>query len=49
MLTDQPIKTEESYEVKDGSWSIPRANVAHFLLDAVVTDQYDKKFIAVAM
>ena len=49
MFTDQPIKTEESYEVKDGSWSIPRANVAHFLLDAVETDQYDKKFIAVAM
>ena len=46
---DKPVLTDESLLVKEGSYQIPRANVAHFMLDCVQTDQYDKKFVAIAI
>ena len=49
LFADKPVLTDESLLVKEGSYQIPRANVAHFMLDCVQTDQYDKRFVAIAI
>ena len=50
LFTDGEMVAAESQVIPPGtSWSLPRANVAKFVLQLLKTDEWNKKLIAVSI